>query len=419
MQINGDQMSVSPDRRVAKAAGNVEVLYGDALLTCDQMTLFTDTHDIYAQGAVRLEEGNQVFRGEMIHYNFDTKKGRFLQGTMSSPPWHQHGRSVEHIAEGIYEVSPGYVTSCEFEPPHFKFAGSSSVVFAEDKIARGKNVALIVDQVPFIYLPWLTVADRQSPFYLIPGKRKPWGHYTLMGYRYELPGNHHGTYKMDWRRHFGWGFGMDHQFETERLGQGLVKVYYNDLKNRSEPDSALPKGADEKRYRALWRHTWKPFDNTSMITDIQEFSDKNFRKELLFREEFSEEDETVTFGFGALGTAIGLLFVSPEIKSLFDQALKVIGLFMGVLGGLFALGVLTRRASGWAALIGALVGATVMGLLPFYSNINGVVYAAIGIAVCFGVGYLLSLILPARTNDIEGLTIYTQSDGPAPENPPT
>ncbi len=127
----------------------------------------------------------------------------------------------------------------------------------------------------------------------------------------------------------------------------------------------------------------------------------------------------LTFGFGALGTAIGLLFVSPEIKSLFDQALKVIGLFMGVLGGLFALGVLTRRASGWAALIGALVGATVMGLLPFYSNINGVLYAAIGIAVCFGVGYLLSLILPAQTNDIEGLTLFTRTDGRVRRQCPT
>ena len=118
----------------------------------------------------------------------------------------------------------------------------------------------------------------------------------------------------------------------------------------------------------------------------------------------------LTCGFGILGTAAGLLFVSPDIKSLFDEALKIIGLFMGVLGGLFALGVLTRRGSEWAALLGAVIGATIMGLLPIYSNINGVLYAAIGIAVCFSIGYLLSLILPARQHDIEGLTIYTQSD---------
>ena len=89
----------------------------------------------------------------------------------------------------------------------------------------------------------------------------------------------------------------------------------------------------------------------------------------------------LTFGFGVLGIVIGLLFVSPEIKSLFDEALKVIGLFMGVLGGLFALGVLTRRVSGSAALLGAVVGATVMGILPLYSNVTGVLYAAIGLSL--------------------------------------
>ena len=35
-----------------------------------------------------------------VSKHFDTKKGRFLEGTVSSPPWHQHGRSIEHIAEG-------------------------------------------------------------------------------------------------------------------------------------------------------------------------------------------------------------------------------------------------------------------------------------------------------------------------------
>ena len=127
----------------------------------------------------------------------------------------------------------------------------------------------------------------------------------------------------------------------------------------------------------------------------------------------------LTFGFGVLGIVIGLLFVSPEIKSLFDEALKVIGLFMGVLGGLFALGVLTRRVSGSAALLGAVVGATVMGILPLYSNVTGVLYAAIGLAVCFVVGYVLSWILPARQHDIEGLTLFTQCDGATPENPRT
>lgn len=112
---------------------------------------------------------------------------------------------------------------------------------------------------------------------------------------FRVGGTHEGTIKVDWRRHFGWGVGMDHQFESEQLGKGLLKVYYNDLKNRTEPDAALPRGADEKRYRFLWRHTWQPLPDTTVITDIQEFSDGNFRKDFLFREEFTDDDLIESF----------------------------------------------------------------------------------------------------------------------------
>jgi len=115
----------------------------------------------------------------------------------------------------------------------------------------------------------------------------------------------------------------------------------------------------------------------------------------------------LTFSLGIVGTLLGLLFVQPDIRSLFEQFVMVIGLFMGVLGGLFALGVLTRRASGWPALVGAVGGATVMGLLPLYTRINGYLYAAIGIAICFSLGYLLSLLAPPQNKSLDGLTIHS------------
>ena len=299
VQINANQMSVSPERRLAVAEGNVEVVFGNALLTCDHLSLFTDTKDAYAEGRVRLEEGDQVFRGEMVHYNFENKKGRFLQGTVSTPPWHQHGRSVEHLAERIYQVTPGYITSCELEPPHFRFSGRQAIVFADDKLVRAQNVALFVEQLPFLYFPWLTVADRRTPFFIIPGKKKPWEQYALMGYRYELPieGEHKGTLRLDWRRTFGWGMGADHQFNSDKLGKGLLKVYYNEepYSRAIDPKATLPKGAAFQRYRLLWRHYWEPLEDTTVITDLQEYSDINYRKDFLFREEFVNDDQPESF----------------------------------------------------------------------------------------------------------------------------
>jgi len=115
----------------------------------------------------------------------------------------------------------------------------------------------------------------------------------------------------------------------------------------------------------------------------------------------------LTLAMGLLGTALGLVFVDPDIKSLFDAFIKVIGLFMGVLGGLFVLGVTTRRANGPGALTGALVGAAVMFSLWMFTRVNGYIYTACGIATCFVVGYLASLLFAPPRGDLSGLTMHT------------
>jgi SSS family transporter len=118
----------------------------------------------------------------------------------------------------------------------------------------------------------------------------------------------------------------------------------------------------------------------------------------------------LTLVIGVLGTLIGLLFVNPDIKSLFDEFLKIIGLFMGVLGGLFVLGAMTKRANGTGALTGAIVGGLTMYWVWKESSINGYLYTAIGIGVCFVVGYVVSLLSPTRNDgELAGLTIYTMS----------
>jgi solute:Na+ symporter, SSS family len=118
----------------------------------------------------------------------------------------------------------------------------------------------------------------------------------------------------------------------------------------------------------------------------------------------------LTLASGLGGTALGVTFIDPANRSLFDSFLRVVGLFMGVLGGLFLLGMLTRRATGWGAMIGAMAGASVMALLPICTAIHGYLYAAIGIAVCFVVGYAASRLWPAPA-DIRGLTIHTRVTG--------
>ncbi len=115
----------------------------------------------------------------------------------------------------------------------------------------------------------------------------------------------------------------------------------------------------------------------------------------------------LTFIVGVLGTLAGLLFISPEIRSLMEEYFKVIGMFMGALGGLFVLGVTTRKANGWGAMVGLLAGVALMVTTWLQQWADGYLFATIGILSCLIIGYLASLLLPSDHHNLDGLTLHT------------
>lgn len=114
-----------------------------------------------------------------------------------------------------------------------------------------------------------------------------------------------------------------------------------------------------------------------------------------------------TFSMGVAGTLLGLLFVDPDILSRWDAYIAVIGLFMGVLGGLFLLGALTRRGSAAGALVGAATGVATMIWVWLATDVHPFLYTVVGIASCFVAGYLASLLMPRPIRDLSGLTLLT------------
>jgi len=100
---------------------------------------------------------------------------------------------------------------------------------------------------------------------------------------------------------------------------------------------------------------------------------------------------------GLIGIGIAIAMAESNIVSAFKTFNMMIGLTAGSLGGLFALGVFTRRAHATGALVGAFAGLmTVLTLHITKAPVSGLLYAFIGFAVCFITGWFASLILPGR-----------------------
>jgi len=111
---------------------------------------------------------------------------------------------------------------------------------------------------------------------------------------------------------------------------------------------------------------------------------------------------------GIIGTLVGLLFISPEIRSLMEEYFKIVGMFMGALGGLFILGILSTKANGYGAIIGLFFGVGTMLIAWIFELTQGYLFGTIGIVSSILAGYLASALFSSRpTKDLRGLTIHT------------
>jgi SSS family transporter len=142
--------------------------------------------------------------------------------------------------------------------------------------------------------------------------------------------------------------------------------------------------------------------STALVTDF-------VRPLQLIRSErgYLQLGRVLTAGMGILGMLLALSFAASDIKSLWDQFMMILGLFGGSMCGLFCLGIFTTRTSGRGAIIGALAGAAGLFLVQQYTDVHLLLYALVGITICFVSGYLASWILPRSEKSIEGLTIHT------------
>lgn len=99
----------------------------------------------------------------------------------------------------------------------------------------------------------------------------------------------------------------------------------------------------------------------------------------------------VTVVTGVLGVLLALWMASSNIKSLWDQFYRFLGLFTGGLGGMFLLGMLTKRANATGTLMGLVVSALLIWYISVYTDISFLMYSFFGVASCFIFGYVFSL----------------------------
>jgi SSS family transporter len=109
-----------------------------------------------------------------------------------------------------------------------------------------------------------------------------------------------------------------------------------------------------------------------------------------------------TLAAGAAATALSLY--TAQLGNVLVAAGKIRGFFGGVLVGLFLLGMLSRRATGFGAFWGVVVGFAGVSLVAAFTPISWLWYTAFASALTYGAGEALSRVsAPPERAKLEGL----------------
>jgi solute:Na+ symporter, SSS family len=136
-----------------------------------------------------------------------------------------------------------------------------------------------------------------------------------------------------------------------------------------------------------------------------------------FRPESSEAAQMklakgTTVVVGCLATAIATVMAGMNIQSLWETFAALMALIGGGFPGIFALGLLTRRANTPGVAIGLAASIAITFAVKHYTATNVFLFTSVAVGSCIGVGYAASLLFAPPGKPLAGLTIHRLRSGP-------
>src|ERR1700731_2346935 len=118
---------------LATARGNVSIHTGDADIYADSATYNPKTHDIVAEGHVRIYRTAGIFVGEHTIYNTETKEIRAVNIKTDKQPYLVAGEKVTTISEGAFLISKGAFRTHDSDNPDFRLQANTMGIYNKDR----------------------------------------------------------------------------------------------------------------------------------------------------------------------------------------------------------------------------------------------------------------------------------------------
>jgi lipopolysaccharide assembly outer membrane protein LptD (OstA) len=301
IEVNGDKVEYFQNEGKIVAEGSVEIIYGDVKLTCDRIMVDTVKKAADCFGNVKITHPDGVMTGDHIYYDFTAKRGELAKIEVKAFPWFAHASKTARTGDNEYVLNDGFVTTCDYDCPHFRVESKEIKVYPDDKIIA-KNAVIYVGNTPVLWMPYYyhPVIQSRAKVQIIPGQSSDWGYFLLTSSRFYIKGNTKFDVLLDYRTKKGFAEGLNFYYFTEdfglkKLGEGTFRTYFIEQNDWGTYDPSVFRDTDstkpELRKRFSWMHRLDFDDRTTGMLEFNKVSDENVIKDYFYNE-YEENSQT-------------------------------------------------------------------------------------------------------------------------------
>jgi LPS-assembly protein len=262
---------------LATAHGNVAIHTGDADIYADSVRYNPKTHDILAEGHVRIYRTTGTFVGERAIYNTETKVIQAVEMKTDKQPYLVAGASIKTISEGAFLVSKGVFTTHDSDHPDFRLVARTMRIYEGDRVIFS-NVTFYVRNVPIFWWPYMYQSLDDSFSYMIsPAYLSSWGPSILGRVTMPLTDDIKAVFRLDYRSRRGLAFGFepDIRFGADKQSWARVRTYFLRDENPDINRTSLARpDISEGRYRVSLQSRTKFADDIYGIANLTKLSDE-------------------------------------------------------------------------------------------------------------------------------------------------
>lgn len=290
--------SITYNGGIYYGTNGVFVHRGSTTLIADSATLDPESGQAEADGHVRIQDGDMLWVGEHITFNFKTHQLRSEEFRAGRSPVFISGHDLTaNTTNHVYTARQTYVTTDDISDPTVRIR-ANRIIIVPGKYVEMFNAVVYADGMPVFYFPYYrrNLGVHANNLEFLPGFRSSYGPYLLTTYRWYLGDDADGKLHMDYRERRGAGVGPDVNLRMGQWGDLALKYYYTHDHLSNEQTNGLPDFGSVPKDRQRIYLGWQATPQTNLnFKALINYQTDPFILHDFFEDDYTENPQPNTF----------------------------------------------------------------------------------------------------------------------------